>query len=194
MDSEAVLAILEMLEGDEGADFRWRLALRGIDMLLGDLQFDPETRMRVMRSMREGFTREFGGGKGLRVQLDQRFRQEWRSLMPLLDPAGDAESELAPALEVLRRRSERNAPIVEALRGLEQAGRLTQPLADIAPSYVHMHVNRIIRSAQRAHELVLYDFLYLLYESRAARERKGGDRPPKAKKEKKGQAGEAAGG
>ncbi|HEY4590363.1 MAG TPA: thiopeptide-type bacteriocin biosynthesis protein, partial [Thermoanaerobaculia bacterium] len=194
VDSEAVLAILEMLEGDEGADFRWRLALRGIDMLLGDLQFDPETRMRVMRSMREGFTREFGGGKGLRVQLDQRFRQEWRSLMPLLDPAGDAESELAPALEVLRRRSERNAPIVAELRELERAGRLSQPLADMAPSYVHMHVNRIIRSAQRAHELVLYDFLYLLYESRAARERKGGDRPPKAKKEKKGQAGEAAGG
>ena len=31
-DSEAVLAILEMLEGDEGADVRWRLALRGIDL------------------------------------------------------------------------------------------------------------------------------------------------------------------
>jgi len=55
-----------------------------------------------------------------------------------------------------------------------------------------MHVNRIIRSAQRAHEMVLYDFLYLLYESKAARERKGGDRPPKAKKEKAA-AGEAAG-
>jgi hypothetical protein len=41
---------------------------------------------------------------------------------------------------------------------------------------------------------VLYDFLYLLYESKAARERKSGDRPPKAKKEKKSQPGEAAGG
>jgi thiopeptide-type bacteriocin biosynthesis protein len=173
VDSEAVLAILEMLEGDEGADLRWRLALRGIDMLLGDLRFDTETRMRVLRGMRESFNREFGGGKGLRVQLDQRFRQEWRGLMPLLDPAGDAESELAPALAVLRRRSERTAPIVDQLQELERAGRLNQTLADLAPSYVHMHVNRIIRSAQRAHEMVLYDFLYLLYESRAARERKG---------------------
>jgi thiopeptide-type bacteriocin biosynthesis protein len=172
VDSEAVLAILEMLEGDEGADLRWRLALRGIDMLFGDLRFDPETRMRVLRGMRESFNREFGGGKGLRVQLDQRFRQEWRSLMPLLDPSGDAESELAPALTVLRQRSERLAPIVDELRERERAGRLNQTLADLAPSYVHMHVNRIIRSAQRAHEMVLYDFLYLLYESRAARERK----------------------
>ena len=183
IDSEAVLDILEMLEGDEGADLRWRLALRGVDMLLGDLRFDPETRMRVMRGMREGFAREFGGGKGLRVQIDLRYRQESRSLAPLLDPAGDAESDLAPALEVLRRRSERNAPVVEELRALEAAGRLNQSLAELAPSLVHMHVNRIIRSAQRAHEMVLYDFLYLLYESKAARERKG-DRPPKAKKEK----------
>ena len=44
----------------------------------------------------------------------------------------------------------------------------------MAASFVHMHVNRLIRSAQRAHEMVLYDFLHLLYESREARQRKGG--------------------
>ncbi|HEX9942701.1 MAG TPA: lantibiotic dehydratase [Thermoanaerobaculia bacterium] len=173
VDSDAALAILDMLEGDEGADVRWRLALRGIDTLLADLGLDAETKMRVMRLLREGYTREFGGGKSLRVQLDQRFRQEGRSLMPLLDPSGDEASELAPALTVLRQRSERLAPLVAELRELERAGRLNQPLADLAPSYVHMHVNRMIRSAPRAHELVLYDFLHQLYESKAARERKG---------------------
>lgn len=174
VDSEAVLAVLEMLEGDEGADFRWRLTLRGIDMLVNDLRLDPESKMRVLRGIRESFGKEFGAGKGLRVQLDQRFRQEWRSLMPLLDPAGDEASEMAPALAVLRQRSERFAPIVDELHELQKAGRLNQSIADLAPSYVHMHVNRMIRSAARAHEMVLYDFLYLLHESRAARERKAG--------------------
>ena len=47
------------------------------------------------------------------------------------------------------------------------------PIADLAPSFIHMHVNRMIRSAARAHELVLYDF-HQLHESRAARARKGG--------------------
>ena len=32
-----------------------------------------------------------------------------------------------------------------------------------------MHVNRLLRSAQRAHEMVLYDFLTRLYESKLAR-------------------------
>jgi hypothetical protein len=36
-----------------------------------------------------------------------------------------------------------------------------------------MHANRMLRSTQRAQELVLYDFLDRLYESRAARIRKG---------------------
>jgi hypothetical protein len=32
-----------------------------------------------------------------------------------------------------------------------------------------MHANRLLRSAQRAQELVLYDFLDRLYEGQAAR-------------------------
>lgn len=174
VDSEAVLAILDLLEGDEGADFRWRIALRGIDMLLHDLGLEGDAKQKVLSGMRESFTAEFGGGKGLRVQLDQRLREERRNLFPLLDPAGDRESELAPALEILHRRSERWAPVIAELKRLEAAGRLTQTIAEMAPSYVHMFVNRMIRAAARAHELVLYDFLYQLLEQRAARARKGG--------------------
>jgi hypothetical protein len=32
-----------------------------------------------------------------------------------------------------------------------------------------MHVNRMLRSAQRVQEMVLYDFLVRIYESRAIR-------------------------
>ncbi len=32
-----------------------------------------------------------------------------------------------------------------------------------------MHANRLLRAEQRAHELVLYDFLARLYDSEAAR-------------------------
>jgi hypothetical protein len=36
-----------------------------------------------------------------------------------------------------------------------------------------MHCNRLLRAAQRQHELVLYDWLLRLYESEAARARAG---------------------
>jgi len=40
----------------------------------------------------------------------------------------------------------------------------------VAMSFAHMHVNRLLRSAQRAQELVLYEMLDRLYASRAARD------------------------
>ena len=49
------------------------------------------------------------------------------------------------------------------------------PVGEILPSYVHMFVNRLIRSDQRAHELVLYDFLVQIYGSLLARARKAGN-------------------
>jgi lantibiotic biosynthesis protein len=123
--------------------------------------------------MRESFFREFGGSKGLQFQIDRRLRDERRALMPLLDPERDTESEIAPALAILRRRSERMAPHLAELRRREQAGLLNAPLGAQAGSYVHMFVNRMIRGAARAHEMVLYDFLHQLHVSRAARLRKG---------------------
>ena len=47
---------------------------------------------------------------------------------------------------------------------------LTLPLPELAVSYLHMHANRLLRSAHRAQELVLYDFLARLYQSQAALE------------------------
>lgn len=168
-DSEAVLEIVEMLEGDEGAEARWRLAFSGTDLLLDDLGLDAEGKRAVLGRVRESFFREFGGGKPLRLQLDQKQRAERRVLEALLDPVRSEQSDLAPGLAVLRRRSQHSAPRVDELRRLEQEGRLTTSVAQIAPSLVHMHVNRLIRSSQRAHELVLYDLLGGIFDSRAAR-------------------------
>jgi hypothetical protein len=62
----------------------------------------------------------------------------------------------------------------------ERAGRLSLPVVELAPSYLHMHANRMLRSAQRMHELVLYDFLYRCCESRASRQRASGAVAPAA--------------
>lgn len=57
-------------------------------------------------------------------------------------------------------------------------GKLAGRMTDLASSYVHMHVNRLIRASQRAHELVLYDFLSQLYNSRSARKARSGSSSP----------------
>jgi thiopeptide-type bacteriocin biosynthesis protein len=172
-DSDAVLAIVERFPGDRGVDLRWRLALAGIDLLLRDLGLDLSARHQLLDQMRQDFSREFKVEVELARQIGERFRSERQGLDRLLDPErADGNDPLGEGLAILRRRSETLAPTAAELRQGEAAGLLGVGVQGLASSYIHMHVNRMLRAQQRAHELVLYDFLHRLYEGRLARARK----------------------
>ena len=162
-DSEAVLGIVELLEGDAGLDARWRLALRGVDTILTYLGLDLEAKIRVATRLRESYTREFQADLNLKKALGDRHRRERQALEASMDPDKDADSDLAPGFEALAMGARLAAPWVERLQELESQGRLTLSIEDMAPSFVHMHTNRLIRSEGRAHELVLYELLFRHY-------------------------------
>jgi thiopeptide-type bacteriocin biosynthesis protein len=170
-DSACAVDIVGMLAGDAGSDARWRLALRGTDQLLDDLGFDLGLRLTIMRRIRDSFAREHRveASIGLQRGLGDKYRKERAALDALLDRSRDADSDLSPGLERLAARTVANAPIIEELRAAERRGALTHTIVELVPSYIHMHVNRLIRSAARAHELVLYDLLARLYEGQVAR-------------------------
>jgi class I lanthipeptide synthase len=173
-DSEAVLELISVLDGEEGADDRWRLALRGMDLLLDDLGFGLAQKRELVREAGASFAREFQLAPGVQRQLGARFRRERAALRALLEPVaepgpmGTPGPVPEPALAVLRRRSRRVRPVAETLRTWAVADRLTRPLASLAASYLHMHANRVLRSSPREHELVLYDFLERLYDGQLA--------------------------
>jgi thiopeptide-type bacteriocin biosynthesis protein len=149
-DSEAVVALLPLCAGDEGADLRWQLMLAGIDRLYTDFGLDLAARLRLAERSRAGFAQTFVYDS-LRDPLANRFRAQRASLQQLLD---------AP-IPILDRRSAAIAPI---------AHRLRVPVNAILPSIIHMFVNRLSRSAGPEHEMVLYDYLVQLYRSSIARE------------------------
>lgn len=157
-DSDAVLDLLAMLEGDAGLDARWRLALAGTDRLLDDLGFSLPEKARWAKARGDAFATEFRADANLRAQLGIRYRSERVSLGGLL--ASDAGHPLAPAVAVLDRRSQAVAGIAQELR------RRRLPLDDLAASYAHMHANRLLRSGHRAQELVIHDLLARLYQAR----------------------------
>ena len=173
-DSETVLELVGLLGGDEGAVARWRLALWGIDLLLGDLGFDLARKLLWARQRRDSFGPEYGVDRPKRVRLGNRFRQERAALEELFragEVPGGGDHELAPGLTVLCAGSGSMAPVAERLRALSDSGRLTVSMDDMAASLAHMRVNRLLRSAHRAQEAVLYDFLERIYDGRAARQR-----------------------
>jgi thiopeptide-type bacteriocin biosynthesis protein len=171
-DSDAVLSILQTLEGDHGLDIRWKIALLGIDALLTDFGLNLKDKLRLMERLRESFASEFQLSAPGKLKMSERFRTERMQLQALVRGelninGGDFQA----AVRAFARRSELTKPAVAALHVLEQKGLLANDLLELISSYIHMHVNRIIRASARAHELVLYDFLYRLYDSELARKR-----------------------
>jgi len=172
-DSDAVLGIIELLDPKQDADTRWRVALRGMHQLMVDLGLDSIQRIRLMEQCRARFGVEHHVNVEFEKQLGAKFRTVRASLQELLVTPVGAGHPLDPAFALLKARSERLRPIVRALEISEREGRLSISMAELTASFLHMHANRLLRSEQRAQELVLYDFLLRLYESEAARKRKG---------------------
>ncbi|HEU0132025.1 MAG TPA: lantibiotic dehydratase [Mycobacteriales bacterium] len=161
-DSEAVLAVLAAAEGDEGLDVRWRMAVCGVDGILADGGLDVAARREAVRRWRDGLVTEHGGtGDNAKQQAGKLFRKERQSLAALLD-GQPSDPRTAAGLAALARRSEVARPL---LAGIPQ---------DILGSHCHMHVNRLLRAAQRTQELVVYDLLDRLYAARIGRAKASG--------------------
>lgn len=156
-DSESILNILNLLEEEEGENYRWLLALRGVDTLLNDFGYALPEKFALLKRLQAGFYEEFGGGKPLLLQLNDKYREEMRKVSSILDPSQDAANGIEEATAFLAARSQQ---IKQRLVGVNIEQR-----NDLLGSYIHMHLNRMLLSNQRKHELVIYHFLSRYYES-----------------------------
>src|SRR5207302_45055 len=102
-------------------------------------------------------------------EVGRRYRNDRSSVEALLDPERDPPAELAASVQALHQRSAALVPVAQELSAAADAGRLSVDIRELAMSLAHMHVNRMLRSAQRAQELVLYELLGRAYSAQAAR-------------------------
>jgi thiopeptide-type bacteriocin biosynthesis protein len=164
IDSDAALAISSLTQDDEGLDLRWRLTLRGMDDTLSAMGWDLEDKHRIMESCALSFGREFGVRGVLKRQIRGRYRRERRALEEILSAPPTTE-----LLALLAQRRERLTSVAGELARRSRSGLLDTSYDDLAQSFLHMHANRMLRSAQRAQEAVIYHFLERIYESKLAR-------------------------
>lgn len=171
-DSDAVIALLGGPGGLSG-DVRWRSALAGLTRLFDDLGLTLDEQRRISADARSELGAELDVDGPFAKAVSRRFRSERAGLEALLAAIGGSGPPPAAEVEAIRaafdRRSVRVGPMAVELRRLAAAGKLSVPLEDLAWSLGHMHVNRILRAAPRAQELVLYEFLDRLLAARAAR-------------------------
>jgi thiopeptide-type bacteriocin biosynthesis protein len=168
-DSKMIVDMLSLIEGDEGERIRWLFALRAVDTMLDDFRSDMEQKFDLVTLLRENFGREHGMNRNLKEQMEQKFRDNRAEINELMDRSNDQVSEMLPLFQVLAQKSAAVQPIAEQILTLNKNNQLGMPLNDLMASYSHMMVNRLFKSKQRTHEMVLYDFLHRYYKSEIAR-------------------------
>lgn len=169
-DSRMIVDMLDMIEGDEGERIRWMFGLRAADSLLEDFRYSMEEKYDLVTRLRENFGREFGMNRSLKDQLEKKFRADRKEIEELMDPSKDSESVMFPLFQMISRKSRDIQPITGEILELYN-NKEPNPffLDDLMSSFSHMMVNRLFKSKQRLHELVIYDFLHRYYKSEIAR-------------------------
>lgn len=185
-DSEAVGAALSSVNGDEGIEARWLLAVQGVNAILDDFGFDVEAKLAALAAPAESMFLEFGGHDYLAKALGDKYRKmrmlvkaglaKGDEIGEVLRQAGVGEKRgaiLGEALQagqaIFEKRGRAWSGAAASLRESRTAGDLPLSLGRLAASFSHMHANRMFRAEARAHELLLYNFLSREYASAIAR-------------------------
>jgi thiopeptide-type bacteriocin biosynthesis protein len=134
-----------------------------VDALLSDCGLNLPGRRTAVERLKSFYGREAAGSLELDRHMGQKFRAYRTTLESLLNNAASEERFHVFARGIVSRRTARIQEPAQRLKALADSGKLCSDLESLAGSFSHMHVNRLIRSAQNAHEVVIYDFLRRLY-------------------------------
>jgi lantibiotic biosynthesis protein len=167
-DSTAVLQMLDLTWGDEREPIRWQWGLKMIDNYLTDFGLSISEKKDLMEKMKTSFANEFNMNKALKLQIDQRFRDNRQTIERILNKELNETHEYAPLFQAITNKSEIAKAIIEQIKSQKFEIELSKYLSDT----IHMTVNRTISDNQRTHELVMYDFLYRYYLAEEAKKLK----------------------
>jgi lantibiotic biosynthesis protein len=173
-DSEAVLEIVAALDDVELAVSRAQIAVAGMDVLLDGLGLSLEERLAVAALCRDRFAREHRADQKVLRQIGERYRVERVGVEALFEASVATDKGMpwsTRAAGALSRLTRGTSPAMTRLRAAAERGELSTPLSALAPSLLHMHVNRLLHTDHQRQEMVLYDFLYRFYDAREARMR-----------------------
>jgi thiopeptide-type bacteriocin biosynthesis protein len=174
-DSELCMDLLPFTSGDDGAQLRWQLAFCGVDRWLTALGLDLTEKNKLAASMRASREQDYIVDQTYREQIARKFRSDdpRNTLLAILSGEGTGAGQLFPeeAMSSFARFSALLEEAREQLKALERAGQLTRTIPELAVSFVHMHLNRLLRASHLAQEAVLFDFLARTYAAKLAQGR-----------------------
>lgn len=161
IDSHCVCSILKCLMKHEKENGRWKEAIIWIDTTLDAYGLNLHEKSEIMEIMSKGYLKEFGYDVHNIKPLASRYRQLESSIGKLLEDGATRE-----ITDVMNR----HAKMIKNRINHIDVSRLN------VRSLLHMSMNRLFASRNRANELVLYYCLDKYYRSRIKRMQKTEER------------------
>lgn len=172
-DSAMIAGFVDLIEeGTEGDELRWMFALRGMDEFLKDFDYSMESRLQLLRWLKEDFAQEFHMEKNLKKQVNDRYRNYRNRIDDFMKLTTATAGDYLPLLELLAVRSRKSSTAVKHLLKHNEEGTLEMNINELFASFIHMFMNRLFKSKNRVHEMIGYDFLYRYYMACIARQKK----------------------
>lgn len=162
-DSDSALSYLALI--DQSSDrLRWLFALKSIDSLLNDFNFDLDEKMAFLKGPAEYFKMEFKADKKLLQKINQKFKtykEEIHDYMIFEDTSSN----------ILQTRSKNVSSAISIILKKYKSENPGKELNTLIFDFTHMLINRLFHFNPRFHELVIYEILgnyykYLKYSNR----------------------------
>jgi len=168
-ESRMIIKALDFFKGEKGETMRWLFGIRSIDNLLGDFNFNIIQKSDLIKIFADNFNAEFNMNKEAKANLGKKYRKERQQIKGILAREENQNADMLPLFNLIDEKSKETKSIIDEIIALDNTKTLQCPLNELIGSYTHMFCNRLFRSKQRLHELVLYTFLQKYYESEIAR-------------------------
>ena len=146
-DSQLTVNLLKNIPNN---DDLWLYSIKSIDTYFDVFQLDLDKRYEVINKIYNQFQREFNVDSNLKKQLDLKYR----SNLPLISEI--AESDDNPYFSEFVSSMTENCREIENLKTIQKER--------LVSNFIHMHINRLIRSRHRMHELIIYGIVEKYYK------------------------------
>ncbi|MEZ0453263.1 thiopeptide-type bacteriocin biosynthesis protein [Sphingobacterium thalpophilum] len=165
IDSVYTMKLLELgIKNSFHEDSNWKCSLRMIDDLLSVFGYNNNLKLELSKFLDVSFKSEFGFDKANPKQLNDLYRKYKPEIEQLFIDVSYHNSLVFK--KTLNARKLAMQPIAKKI--MEEISKGDKIPID---SYIHMMMNRLFPSRNRAYELIVYSFLYSFYNGVVARDK-----------------------
>jgi len=167
-NSLMVYNYLNQVIEDPNEKVRWLYSMRAIDSFLNSFNYDLKKKLELLTVMAKSYGKEHNINSALIKQLSDRYRSEKKEIFDFMRFEIQDNNNYTEMLHLINITDERSVVYAQKILQLADNKTLMITLDNLMISCIHMFMNRLFRSKQRLHEMVIYGFLFRYYRSQLA--------------------------